>query len=103
MYRKFKPLFFWAEPYRRTGELSIDILFDENPAVASAGLSGAGGRVSSWIAIPALIPTHHGTSYTNGIPRRSLRSDQPRQRPPEDFFSEADCELFVDTLRSLGQ
>ena len=34
-------LFFWPEPYRRTGELSIAFLFDENRGVASAGLGGA--------------------------------------------------------------
>ncbi len=37
MYRKFKPPFFWPEQYRRTGELSIFFLFDENPGVAFAG------------------------------------------------------------------
>jgi len=41
MYRKFKPRLFWPEQYRRTGELSIAFLFDENPGVASAGLGGA--------------------------------------------------------------
>ena len=34
-------LFFWPEQYRRTRELSIAFLFDENPDVASAGLGGA--------------------------------------------------------------
>jgi len=34
-------LFFWPEQYRRTGELSIAFLFDENLVVASAGLIGA--------------------------------------------------------------
>jgi hypothetical protein len=33
LYRKFKPPFFWPEPYRRTGELSISFLSDENPNV----------------------------------------------------------------------
>jgi len=37
---KFKPPFFWPEQYRRTGELSIFFLFDENPGVAFAGLDG---------------------------------------------------------------
>ena len=48
MYRKFKPLFFWLELYRRTRELSISFLFDENPSVASVGLGGAAvGRARS--------------------------------------------------------
>ena len=34
-------LFFWPEQYRRTGEMSIVFLFDENPNVASAGSGGA--------------------------------------------------------------
>ena len=34
-------LFFWPEPYRRTGGMSIVFLVDENPNVASAGLGGA--------------------------------------------------------------
>ena len=29
MYRKFKPLFFWPEQYRRTGELSMARLLGE--------------------------------------------------------------------------
>jgi hypothetical protein len=33
-------LFFWSELYRRTRELSISFLFDENPNVASASLGG---------------------------------------------------------------
>src|SRR5262249_54365988 len=33
--------FFWPELYRRTRELSITFLFDENPDVASAGSGGA--------------------------------------------------------------
>jgi hypothetical protein len=56
MDRKFNPatirignlnnLFFWSELYRQPGELSIVFLVDENPSVASPGLSGAalGGR-----------------------------------------------------------
>jgi hypothetical protein len=39
-------LFFWPEPYRRAGGMSIVFLFDENPNVASAGLGGAVG--SRW-------------------------------------------------------
>jgi hypothetical protein len=34
-------LFFWPEQYRRTGEMSIVFLFDENPGVASVGSGGA--------------------------------------------------------------
>ena len=34
-YRKFKPPFFSGELYRRTRELSISFLFDENPVVTS--------------------------------------------------------------------
>jgi len=35
LYRKFQPLFFWPEQYRRAGELSIAFRFYENPGVAS--------------------------------------------------------------------
>ncbi len=38
LYRNFKPPFFLAEQYRRTGGMSIVFLVDENPNVASAGL-----------------------------------------------------------------
>ena len=31
LYRNFKPPFFWPELYRRTGGMSIVVLFDENP------------------------------------------------------------------------
>ena len=36
-YRKFTPPFFSGELYRRTRELSISFLFDENPVVTSVG------------------------------------------------------------------
>src|SRR5215469_15480035 len=37
--RSLNHLFFWSELYRRTRELSISFLFDENPVVASVARS----------------------------------------------------------------
>ena len=37
-------LFFWPEQYRRTGELSIPFLFDENPGVTFGWLGQRSGR-----------------------------------------------------------
>ena len=51
-------LFFWPEPYRRTGGMSIVFLFDENPDVASVGSGGAavGGARS--------VPDHAARSHS---------------------------------------
>jgi hypothetical protein len=41
MYRKFKPLFFWPEQYRRIGTFSNFFMFDEDPRFAPAASGGA--------------------------------------------------------------
>ena len=56
-------LFFWPEQYRRTGELSISFLFDENPDVASAGSGSA------------------AVGGARSVPDRAVRSNSERVAP----------------------